>query len=107
MCGPGCPGPLFVAQAGLELGNSPASAAQVLGLKACATTPSHTQLLILAYNFLSLCNPSLPSLPHTHEVIGLAHIPLNMNIKNALALECLLQGSIRQDMQCYDSQELE
>ena len=30
----------FVDQAGLELGNPPASASQVLGLKACATTPS-------------------------------------------------------------------
>ena len=36
---PGCPGTHFVDQAGLELRNSPASASQVLGLKACATTP--------------------------------------------------------------------
>jgi hypothetical protein len=36
---PGCPGPHFVDQAGLELRNSPASASWVLGLKACATTP--------------------------------------------------------------------
>jgi hypothetical protein len=35
----GCPGTHFVDQAGLELRNSPASASQVLGLKACATTP--------------------------------------------------------------------
>jgi hypothetical protein len=28
-------------QAGLELKNSPASASQVLGLKACATTPGN------------------------------------------------------------------
>ena len=35
---PGCPGPHFVDQAGLELRNPPASASQVLGLKACATT---------------------------------------------------------------------
>jgi hypothetical protein len=35
---PGCPGTHFVDQAGLELRNSPASASQVLGLKACATT---------------------------------------------------------------------
>jgi hypothetical protein len=38
--GPGCPGTHFVDQAGLELRNPPASASQVLGLKACATTPS-------------------------------------------------------------------
>jgi hypothetical protein len=35
---PGCPGSHFVDQAGLELRNPPASASQVLGLKACATT---------------------------------------------------------------------
>jgi hypothetical protein len=34
---PGCPGAHFVDQAGLELRNLPASAFQVLGLKACAT----------------------------------------------------------------------
>jgi hypothetical protein len=34
---PGCPGIHFVDQAGLELGNPPASASQVLGLKACIT----------------------------------------------------------------------
>jgi hypothetical protein len=40
LCSPGCPGTHFVDQAGLELRNPPASASQVLGLKACATTPS-------------------------------------------------------------------
>ena len=35
---PGCPGIHSVDQAGLKLGNLPASASQVLGLKACATT---------------------------------------------------------------------
>jgi hypothetical protein len=34
---PGCPGTHSVDQAGLELRNPPASASQVLGLKACAT----------------------------------------------------------------------
>jgi hypothetical protein len=33
-----CPGSHFVDQAGLKLRNLPASASQVLGLKACATT---------------------------------------------------------------------
>jgi len=36
---PGCPGTHSVDQAGLELRNPPASASQVLGLKACATMP--------------------------------------------------------------------
>jgi hypothetical protein len=35
---PGCPETHSVDQAGLELRNSPASASQVLGLKACTTT---------------------------------------------------------------------
>jgi hypothetical protein len=39
LCGPGCPGTRSVDQAGLELRNPPASASQVLGLKACTTTP--------------------------------------------------------------------
>jgi hypothetical protein len=40
LCSPGCPGTHSVDQAGLELRNPPASASQVLGLKACATMPS-------------------------------------------------------------------
>jgi hypothetical protein len=39
LCSPGCPGTHSVDQAGLKLRNPPASASQVLGLKACATTP--------------------------------------------------------------------
>jgi len=39
LCISGCPGTHSVAQAGLKLRNLPASASQVLGLKACATTP--------------------------------------------------------------------
>jgi hypothetical protein len=40
LCSPGYPGTHSVDQAGLELRNPPASAFEVLGLKACATTPS-------------------------------------------------------------------
>jgi hypothetical protein len=36
--GPGCPGTHSVDQADLELRNLPASASQLLGLKACGTT---------------------------------------------------------------------
>jgi hypothetical protein len=39
LCSPGYPGTHFVDQAGLELRSSPASASQVLELKACATMP--------------------------------------------------------------------
>jgi hypothetical protein len=38
LCSLGCPGTHSVDQAGLELRNPPASASQVLGLKACAAT---------------------------------------------------------------------
>jgi hypothetical protein len=44
LCSPGCPGTHFVDQAGLELRNPPASAARVLGLKACSTTPGWNSL---------------------------------------------------------------
>jgi hypothetical protein len=40
LCSPGCPGTHSVDEAGLKLRNPPDSASQVLGLKACATTPS-------------------------------------------------------------------
>jgi hypothetical protein len=40
LCSPGCPGTHSVDHAGFKLRNPPASASQVLGLKACATTVS-------------------------------------------------------------------
>jgi hypothetical protein len=39
LCSTGCRGTHSLDQADLELRNLPASASQVLGLKACATTP--------------------------------------------------------------------
>jgi hypothetical protein len=47
LCSPGCPGTHFVDQAGLELRNHPASASQVLGLKACTTMPGSNRLIII------------------------------------------------------------
>jgi hypothetical protein len=44
-CSPGCPGTHFVDQVGLKLRNLPASASQVLGLKACVTTPGTISFL--------------------------------------------------------------
>ena len=38
LCSSGCPGTHSVGQAGIELQNPPASASQVVGLKASATT---------------------------------------------------------------------
>ena len=50
----GCPGTHFVDQAGLELRNLPASASQMLGLKACATTAwLNTIVFIVAFNLFS------------------------------------------------------
>jgi hypothetical protein len=45
---PGCPGTQSVDQAGLKLRNLPASASQVLGLKACATTARQAKLFIIS-----------------------------------------------------------
>jgi hypothetical protein len=46
LCSPGCPRTHFVYQADLELRNPPASASQVLGLKACAI-PAQPREVIL------------------------------------------------------------
>ena len=56
------PGTHVVDQAGLELRNLPASASQVLGLKACATTPGLIPpLLILVYtNVMKLLCHTFP-----------------------------------------------
>jgi hypothetical protein len=56
-CSPGCPGTHFVDQASLELRDLPASASQVLGLQACATTGRHPQHLLSAQEWeqLVLC----------------------------------------------------
>ena len=57
---PGCPGPHFLNQAGLELRNPAASASGVLGLKSCATTPSlapHSFQHVHFFEFLMLAIP--------------------------------------------------
>jgi hypothetical protein len=54
LCSPGCPGTHFVDQAGLELRNPPASAFQVLGLKACATIPGMECLIFKAAAWVEL-----------------------------------------------------
>ena len=45
LCSPGCPGAHSVDQAGLEVRNLPASASQVLGLKACITTARQAEII--------------------------------------------------------------
>jgi hypothetical protein len=51
LCIPGCPGTHFVDQASLELRDLPASASQVLELKACSTTPMRSCVTILNSHF--------------------------------------------------------
>jgi hypothetical protein len=69
LCSPGCPGTHSVDQAGLELRNSPASASQVLELKACATTPGFTQSW-LSCSILCLSDNS----PNRWISSGLTHL---------------------------------
>jgi hypothetical protein len=48
---PGCPGTHSVDQGGLELRNLPASASQVLGLKACATIAQPGFYILKSYMY--------------------------------------------------------
>ena len=50
LCNPCCPGTHSVDQAGTELRNVTASATQVLGLKACATTPGWKVIFVSVYS---------------------------------------------------------
>jgi hypothetical protein len=47
LCSPGCPGTHSVDWAGLKLRNPPASASQVLGLKAWATTAQQAVAFVI------------------------------------------------------------
>jgi hypothetical protein len=56
LCSPGYPGTHSVDQADLKLRNSPASASQVLGLKAWATTPgSYLKIFYFKDFYLCVC----------------------------------------------------
>jgi hypothetical protein len=56
---PGCPGTHSVDQAGLELRNLPASASQMLGLKAGATTPGFYFILFYLFALIFKVNYAL------------------------------------------------
>jgi hypothetical protein len=61
----GCPGTHSVDQAGLKLRNSPASASQVLGLKACTTTPGWKEpFMTLRVSYLRNSSPAAPMNHH-------------------------------------------
>jgi hypothetical protein len=81
LCSPGCPGTHSVDQAGLELRNTPASASQVLGLKACAATPGFCTYFSINFSFVYLRQscyaalaglelPTRPRQPWTHRALG-------------------------------------
>jgi hypothetical protein len=57
LCSLACPGTHSVDQAGLELRNPPASASQVLGLKACATTAQPIFYFLFFYDLNVKCLP--------------------------------------------------
>jgi hypothetical protein len=69
LCSPGCPGTSSVDQAGLELRGPPASASQVLGLKACATTARLLSCLLLGIWLVALEEERLckPEIPHSQS----------------------------------------
>jgi hypothetical protein len=104
LCSLGCPGTHFVNQAGLELRNPPASASQVLGLKACATTPgpgwdsfmSVTRCVVWGSPHLflrqGLCHPDWP-----HTLVIKIFLPPSLEFRDYghelphLALACRLK----------------
>ena len=66
---PGCPRTHSVDQAGLELRNPPASASRVLGLKACATTPSRFSFFKSIYFIIYKYTVALLQMIVIHHVV--------------------------------------
>ena len=77
----GCPGTHSVDQAGLKLRNPPVSASQVLGLKACATTPRADNLSLVPRTHAHDGRKELPltSCPLTCTRV-VAHVPCATNV---------------------------
>jgi hypothetical protein len=78
---PGCPETHFVDQADLKLRNPPVSASQVLGLKACATTPRADNLSLVPRTHAHDGRKELPltSCPLTCTRV-VAHVPCATNV---------------------------
>jgi hypothetical protein len=89
LCNPGCSGIHFVDQAGLKLRNPPASASQVLGLKACTTTTWQIIWFFFYTRNLALReNHMLNTFKHIYNVISSV-------VESQLAWQtCLLSGSV-------------
>ena len=73
LCSPGCPETHSVNQAGLELGNPPASASRVLGLKAFTTT---ARLLKLFLQFTFLVGALPIHFTYQNHMIGILSAPI-------------------------------
>jgi hypothetical protein len=84
LCSPGCPGTHSVDQAGLKLRTPPASASQVLGLKACATTPGSLMIFKLSILFVYISNDIL--LLDYSSTSPPSHLPLSLSV-------CLSEGA--------------
>jgi hypothetical protein len=72
LCSPGCSGTHFVDPAALQLRNPPASASQVLGLKACATTPGTANFLTCIFCFPQTLSAALEQFPDSLKPQGTA-----------------------------------
>jgi hypothetical protein len=70
LCSPSCPGTHSVDQAGLKLRNLPASASQVLGLKARATTSRAYEILLLKIHIYGEMTQWLRALTTLPEVLS-------------------------------------
>jgi hypothetical protein len=86
LCSPGCPGTHSVDQPGLELRNSPAPASQVMGLKACATTPGEAIIKMCSFDSSVSCAGDWCILKngtdHTHYPLNQVLISINSDMSN-------------------------
>jgi hypothetical protein len=84
LCSPVCPGTHHVDQAGLELRNSPASASQVLGSKACATMPSCIHICLSNYIYYTYLKKQTP-IPLSLSSLSIISIYIYIHIYNTKA----------------------
>ncbi|GAB1287357.1 Protein-L-isoaspartate O-methyltransferase domain-containing protein 2 [Apodemus speciosus] len=102
LCSPGYPGTHSVDQAGLELRNPPASASQVLGLKASATTARQethvVQSRTIGVGWPHPCPQALPlstAPPAVRSLQDLARLAIRGSIKRAMRQEATRGGGLK------------